>query len=110
GESAACHRRVFTLLDVLAFGRSRGIAELHRAVVDAEVCKLKAIGVSLASVVVGMHLKIGAANSSDGVGSVHFECRRTATHRADDYRVQTTAQQSDLARRADSVHQDAVVN
>ncbi len=108
-ESAACDRGVMTGVDVLAFGESSSIADLHRAVLDVDVSELTAIRVSLARLFAVIFSPIGSSNRSDGVGCVNFKRRRTAAHRADDYRAQPAAEQSDLARCTDSVHQHALI-
>src|SRR5271167_1065159 len=109
-ECAASDFGVLALADVLAFGRTGVIAELHGAVLDVEGGSLAASLGALVLIFVVAGIPFGTADRSDGVGRVHFKCRRATAHRAHDYRMQVAAEQADLAWRTDSVDEDAVID
>src|SRR5271163_1172403 len=109
-KGAAPDLGVFALTDVLALWRTGVIAELHGAILDVEGGSLAASLGALVLIFVVTGIPFGAADCSDGVGRVHFKCRRATAHRAHDYGVQMAAEQADLAWRTDSVDEDAAVD
>src|SRR5271156_1142010 len=109
-ECAAPDLGVFTLADVLAFGRTGVIAELDGAILDVEGGSLAASLGALVLIFVVTGIPFGAADCSDGVGRVYFKCRRATAHRAHDYGMQMAADQPDLAWRTNPVDEDAAVD
>ena len=110
-QQSASDGAFMTRVTVFALGRSLEVTDLHGAVLDLEFRPVKAIFVLVVLLsVFAIGRKFGASNRSDCGGRVNLKGRGAAAHRADNHRMKLTAQQSNLARRADTIYEHAFID